>query len=605
MKIIVKDNNFLQKIPCNSGVYRFLDEEERVLYVGKALDLKKRIKSYFNKSGELSPRISLMVTKICFIEVTLTENEMLALHLENNLIKSLKPKYNIIFRDDKSYPLIRLSKHKFPRIESYRGKVNPHDKSFGPYANSQAVKRSIDIIQKLFKLRTCSDSFFNNRTRACILGQIDRCSAPCVNLINEKDYSKSVNYAESFLKGNYKDILSILTQQMEKFSEQEEYEKAAITRDQISMLHNLGEGDVLANSKLDNNNLLIIKEENNIVHLYIISIISGKYVNDRHLTYKNTGNKITEILESFLTSNYLNINNRNNIKSVLIEKPFFLLLNDDFKLLFKRAFNIKLKSYTKNQNNIKQLYKMGEMNLNKIIDKEYGDFSTSLLDLGQLLSLKNINRIECYDVSHNHADNIIGSMVVFENNKIDNSLYRIFNIPKEMGANDIKSLEYIVNRRLKNTELRVPEVIIVDGGKNQFNRIKNLLVDKHFYDKIRLVGIYKGIGRNPQLDSIIIENIKKGILILKYQGNEKIFKIIQYMRDEAHRFAITRHRKKQVAKMAVSSLDEIENIGVVKKKQLLAYFGSIKNIADAKIEELCLVKGIGLKLANIIYSYFH
>jgi excinuclease ABC subunit C len=605
MEIFVNKLDFIKTLPVQPGVYRFYAKDEldtnnsrvsgELLYVGKAINLANRVKSYFQKSQALSPRISLMIKKIYRIELTITDNEVSALLLENNLIKSLKPKYNIIFRDDKTYPLIRLTKHEYPKIDSYRGK-NTGDNYFGPYPNFYAVRYTIDTIQNLFKLRTCSDNFFNHRSRPCMLYQIKRCTAPCVGYVNAEEYANQVALAVRFLHGDYKQIVADLNQQMNMAAESLEFELAANIRDKIGLLQQLRQDQIINNHKQPiNADVVLAKSHGAKLFVYLINLRQGIYSGDCNFVLPSPDDDQCGILKVFLEGYYLE---RQAVNTIYVDMD----LDSEFLQIFTAATKIKVTG--KMPAEVKRLYiSMGQVNLNKVIDgaSQNSQLSLAAERLAQILNLDNINRIECIDISHNRGTNAMASLVVYENSKIDNSKYRRYTLPDSVGGDDLLGIRTMLERRLKAQSLTLPEVIVVDGGINQFNLVKNILIAHGLCDKIRVVSIYKGERRDPKFDRVIIDQK----LILEAAGEPVVFKLLQNLRDEAHRFAITGHRKKQVKSMTGSGINEIANIGNVKKRILIARFGSIRGIANASIEDLRQTNGIGDRLAKNIYYHFH
>lgn len=593
MKLNILEENFLKLLPKSPGVYRFYDIDNNLLYVGKAINLSNRVKSYFRKQNDTSPRISLMVRKIYFIEITITENEVSALILENNLIKNLKPKYNIIFRDDKTYPLIRLSQHKFAKIDYYRGKINSAYSYFGPYPNAASVRETIDTVQKIFKLRTCTDSFFANRARPCILFQIKRCTAPCVGKVNELDYALQVSLATDYLQGNFADIVDKLTKKMYVASDSLDFELAAGFRDKIGLIREMQASQIITKHDMPlKADLLIHEVIANKLYVYIIIIRNGMYIGDTHFILDVVDDNWMHSLEVFLESYYLS---GRNTESVIVEASF----NKEFKTFLQKALNIKLESQM--TGNVQKLFAMGRVNLQKIIESGSNYLVEGASVLAQLVGISKINRIECIDVSHNHGDDAVAGVVVYENGVIDNSKYRKYNLSKEVNGNDILAMELVLKRRLSNQDLLLPDVFLVDGGRLQFEIVKNIVSEYDLCGKIKVVAIFKGEHRNPKFDRLILENGK----IVSYSEEPIVFKLLQGLRDEAHRFAITGHRKKQAKKMSSSAVEDIPNVGLAKRKALIAHFGSVKNIANANVEDLQKVTGIGALLANQIYLYFH
>jgi len=595
MRILVSlDNLFLQQIPHSPGVYRYYSADELLLYVGKALDLHKRVKSYFQKKIDLSPRIGLMVSKIHSIELTVTENETSALLLESNLIKSLKPKYNIIFRDDKSYPYIKISTHQYPLIEYFRGKPQARDTLFGPYPNPYVVRENLDLLQRLFKLRTCTDGSFANRSRPCMLYQVNLCCAPCVAKVSSAEYAEYVKYAKDFLSGSFNELVTKLSQQMYQFAEQLEFEQASSLRDKIGLIRELQHKQIVSDSNLPiNADILLTREYNQQLFIYLIIIRNGLYVGDKHFAQRLVDSKEL-ILEAFLESYY---RNEQLTRLIYLDQA----LNSDFNEYFYKIYGLKLVYGFKGR--LAELALMGRKNLEKVIENSHLDniYIDACSKLATLLKVERVNRIECYDTSHNHGSSAVAAMTVYANGKIDHSLYRKFNLNDSINGDDLLALETVLKRRLANKELPVPEVILVDGGKTQLAISKKLIDELGFCDKIKLIAIFKGEQRKAEFDKVIIDTTTE----LTFLDEPLLFKLLQTLRDEAHRFAITGHRKKQQQRMQTSQLEDIAGIGASKRKALIAFFGSATAVANAGIEQLQQVDGVGGELANSIYKHFH
>jgi excinuclease ABC subunit C len=589
MIIDIKQNDFIKQLPSNSGVYRFKDESGLILYVGKAINLYKRVKSYFRNNKLLSPRIQLMVKSIRSIEFTVTNSEHEALILEINLIKSLKPKYNIIFRDDKTYPYIRFTSHEYPRIEYYRGKVTSLDKHFGPYTDSNATKRMIDVIQKIFLIRTCNDIYYNNRVRPCMLYQIKRCSAPCVGYINQSDYSFSIKFAQQFLSGESKFLLEQLQNKMNEFANDLKFEESAKIRDIIFSIKNiLKDQRVNINEKI-NIEVFHYKVIDDLLYVYLIVIKNGIYVNDNYFKIKINDNDIKQSMIILLENIYLSNNNK---KQIYIDMLFNKNQNDYLKNILN-LFIVKSK-----QKFVNRLIELADDNLTKIIDKP--KFIEEWLILKELWNLDSLIRVECIDVSHHQGDSCVASVVVAENGILKNSEYRRYSLNRDFNGNDLMAIEYVVSTRYSKVSI-LPDILLIDGGIMQYNVIKNILSKNIKYDKIKLMAIFKGQHRNPKFDRLIINSEK----ILEVSDSPTMFSFLQVLRDEAHRFAITGHRLKQEKKMSQTSLLEIPGVGVVTKKLLLNHFGNVKSVANASKDDLKAIKGIGDDLSDKIYSFFH
>jgi excinuclease ABC subunit C len=590
---VVPDFSFINQLPDAPGVYRFFGVDGTLLYVGKAISLIKRVRSYFRRDNSISPRISLMVSKIAKIEITVTENEASALILENNLIKNAHPKYNIVFRDDKSYPYIRVSHHQFPLIEYTRRKPDKLADYFGPYPNSFAVKETLELLQRLFKLRTCADAVFANRSRPCMLYQIERCSAPCVDKISKDEYSNLIKNATAFLSGNYSDLIDRMSSDMYAAAELLRFEEASSLRDKIAAIKQVQDKQIItSSSEVVNGDLVTYIEQNGMVFIYLIMLRNGVYIGDKHFEIKIVDE--VNMQEAFVEEYYTS---RQDVAKIYCDFPIDVAFA---KFMFE-ARKIKLQE-AKTNKRIVELFKMAQTNLQIIVDnyKKGTVYDGGAARLSEFLNLK-VNRVECYDTSHHHGSSAVTSMVVYEDGIINNNLYRKFNLPLTINGDDLLALSTVLNRRLMNKTLPLPEVILVDGGKTQLEETKNILEELGFHDKIKAIAIYKGENRKPELDRVIIDTN----LELNYHDEPQLFKLLQALRDEAHRFAITGHRKQQVNKMKHSRLEDIPGIGAQKRKALIAFFGSSQLVAAATVEELCQIKGIGPELANQIYSYFH
>lgn len=595
MRVLVNsDNLFLQEVPHSPGVYRYYAVDESLLYVGKAINLYKRVKSYFQKRLDLSPRIGLMVSKIHSIELTITENETSALLLESNLIKSLKPKYNIIFRDDKSYPYIKISQHQYPLIEYFRGKAQAQDSLFGPYPNPYAVRENLDLLQRLFKLRTCTDSSFANRSRPCMLYQVNLCCAPCVGKASPVEYAEYVKYAKDFLRGDFSDLVTKLSKQMYLFAEELEFEQASNLRDKIGLIRELQNKQIVSDSDIPiNADIILTHEFNQQLFIYLIIVRNGLYVGDKHFSQRLVDIKEL-IVEAFLESYYCS---ERLTRVVYLDQS----LSTEFIGYFSKMYSLRIMNGFKGR--IAELAVMGYKNLERVIENSNLDdiYVNACTKLASLLQLEQVNRIECYDTSHNHGSSAVASMTVYANDKIDHSLYRKFNLSDAINGDDLLALETVLRRRLANKELPIPEVILVDGGKTQLAVSKKLIYDLGFCDKIKIIAIFKGEQRKAEFDRIIIDPT----IELSFQDDPMLFRLLQALRDEAHRFAITGHRKKQIQRMQTSKLEDILGIGASKRKALIAFFGSVAAVANASIEQLQQVDGVGSELANSIYKYFH
>ena len=606
MDILVTQADFLNQLPPDSGVYRFytiadaINPDGKLLYVGKAKNLAKRVQSYFTLHNH-APRITLMVKQIYKIVLTITPDEISALVLESNFIKTLKPKYNIIFNDDKTYPFIRLTAHEFPKLDMFRGTPNQTDMYFGPYTNTLMVKQHLNLLTKLFQLRTCSDQDFNTRVRPCILFSIKRCAAPCVKLTSNIQYRTQIDLATNFLLGKYGNVIKHLTDAMQLCSDNMQFEEAAKIRNQIHQIQQMSNKQIVNNHKQPlSADIIVWHHDNTKTIIYLTLLRHGNYVGDKHFVVNNYSFSLTQVLLSFLHSYYT--------RQQLVQEVFIDYAIDEIEqtLLFQ-AFNLKL--HTRVIPALQHIYSMGTVNLHKIVEQLHAPqkFNQAIERLRTLLDLPVIERIECLDISHHHGSNTVGGLVVYANAIIDHSQYRKYNLTQDkdgdpLRGNDLLAMETVYKRRLSHNDIpNLPNIIVVDGGELQLTHIKNILVELQLYGKIRVLAICKGSNRNPVLDKLLFDD---GRCIL-YHDEIDVVQFIQALRDEAHRFAITGHRKQQIKKLVQPRLQDIANIGVKKCQALLAYFGSYKNVAQASIAELEQANGIGKTLATKIYQHFH
>ena len=620
------------------GVYRFFDEAGQILYVGKARNLKKRVSSYF-QSKQLSPRIALMVGKISRYETTVTRTETEALILENNLIKELAPPFNILFRDDKSYPYVMLTGHQFPRLASYRGKIDKRNHYFGPFPNSWAVRNSVQILQKVFRLRTCEDSVFKNRSRPCLLHQIHRCSAPCVGRLSVEQYGQDVAQATRFLEGDHSRVLSELEKEMHAHSEAMEFEMAAVLRDRIADLSSVlqqqsmdtvaeGEGDV---------DVIAVAQMEGMVCVNLAMVRGGRHLGDR--AYFPKGLRTTsgelpspsEILEAFIAQHYLEENidgvasgaTTNLIPPVLVLNHALQSISDDVSKLsdippedlhelLNAQAGRKIAFLHQPQGQRRHWLAMAEGNAKIALTKRLVETGGQLararaladilaLDLESLEQL----RIECFDVSHTSGEATQASCVVYAKNAMQSSEYRRFNIADITPGDDYAAMRQVLQRRYANfQELpvdKIPQVILIDGGKGQVEMARQVF-SEFGMDVGLIVGVAKGEGRKVGLETLIFAD---GRPALELGIDSAALLLVAQIRDEAHRFAITGMRAKRAKARTVSRLEEIEGIGAKRRQKLLARFGGLKGVANASIEEIASVEGVSLTLAEQIYRQLH
>ena len=601
--------NKLENITNRPGIYQYLNSKNEIIYIGKAKNLKKRISSYKNSSS-LSNRIQRMVYQINNIETITTKTEAEAFLLESNLIKKFKPKFNIVLRDDKSLPYILIStKNKWPQILKHRGRQKNIGTYFGPYPSAGAVDKTINSLQKAFLIRSCTDSFFKARNRACLLYQIKKCSAPCVKKINENDYLDLSNQTILFLKGKNKKIQSNLNNKMRVYSLKKKYEKAADLRDRIKALNQIQEKQSINISYIGDADVISIKKKNFKACIQVFYFRGGNNLGGRYYFPRHEENEKEEnILQSFLGQYY---SDKVVTKLILINKKIperNLLIN---ALNKKSEYKINIETPLKGQKKI--VVNDAEKNAEKELDKKFDEQKNNLSFLKKIkfvFKLKKIPKtIEIYDISHISGEFAVGAMVSFNKNGFIKNNYRKFNIKGTFKrkkilskSDDYSSIYEVLNRRLKKDSKTIlyPDLMIIDGGKGHFNTALNILKNLNLEKKIELASIAKGENRNEGNENFYINNDNK----IKFNSNDKTLFFLQRLRDEAHRFAITSHRTRR-SKINKSILDEIEGIGPNKKRDLLKYFGSSEQIKIANINEIQKVKGINKNVAKKIYNFFH
>ncbi|MFZ9390285.1 MAG: excinuclease ABC subunit UvrC [Polynucleobacter sp.] len=617
-------SNDLKGLPGLPGVYRFFDESGHILYVGKAKDLKRRVSSYFQKKNH-SPRIERMVKRIIRFEITITRTETEALILENNLIKEYNPPFNILFRDDKSYPYLMLTGHDFPRLASYRGKVDRRHRYFGPFPNSWAVRNSVQILQKVFRLRTCEDTVFRNRSRPCLLHQIHRCSAPCVGKLSKEQYALDVGQALRFLEGNHQVVLAELEKEMEKYSTAMEFEMAAVIRDRIADLSNIlqqqamdtvaeGEGDV---------DILAAAEIDGQICVNLAMVRGGRHLGDR--AYFSKSNRafadepidLQNILETFIQQHYLSTDSSSELAVIT---PPVMITNVPLKgeraevicqaLLDRSARPISFLYQPQGQR--KHWLAMAEGNAKIALLRRIAEAGGQLARVRALTDVLGIDleqldqlRIECFDISHTSGEATQASCVVFAKNELQASEYRRFNITGITAGDDYAAMQQVLQRRYAHFQEipvdKVPQLVLIDGGKGQVEVARKVFSELGI-DIGLIVGVAKGEDRKVGLETLIFADEREPI---RLGLDSQALMLIAQIRDEAHRFAITGMRAKRAKARTVSRLEEMEGIGAKRRQKLLARFGGLRGVANATVEELASVEGISQTLAEQIYRQLH
>ncbi|MES2883208.1 MAG: excinuclease ABC subunit UvrC [Pseudomonadota bacterium] len=620
---VFDSRSFLQQLSSAPGVYRMVGSQGELLYVGKAKNLKKRVSTYFLRaSGDA--RIEAMVSQIARVEVTLVHTEDEALILESNLIKELNPKYNIVYRDDKSYPYVRISAHAFPRIGYYRGAKTGEHRYFGPFPSAGAVKETLYTLQKLFKLRPCRDNFFAHRQRACLQHQIKRCSAPCVNLISKEDYAADIKKATRLLEGKADALAADLTVEMEQAAEALAFEKAAALRDQIAALKRVRESRALTGGAEDLDVVCVATHQSTSC-VVVMSVRDGMNLGHRsHFPRHAAHVAAEELLESFLSQHYLDQ-----------PAPPEILVSHDIgeEAMLEGALGSRAGrrvSICLPQRGAKvRLLEMAQATAAQALSTrlvEAASMDDRLLELQRALDLEHPpKRMECFDISHTQGEKTVASCVVFNEDGPLKSAYRKFNIETEQrgqgasnqvlgealpvttaitAGDDYAAIHQAVKRRyarIKNGEVAAPDVLFIDGGLGQLNAALEALDELEISD-LKVVAIAKGPTRKPGLEELILPDRE---LPLRLAPDSPALHLIQRIRDEAHRFAITGHRAARDKARVTSSLEDIEGLGPARRRALLNAFGGLSEVKRASIDALAKVEGINTALAERIYSRFH
>ena len=599
----------IDQSPSSSGIYKMLNEKEEIMYVGKAKNLQNRLKSYLN-TNNLSNRIRRMVSRISNIEVIITETEKEALLLEANLIKKLKPPFNILLRDDKSFPYIFINhEQEFPQISKHRGKQKYKGKYFGPFATINSLNYTLKILQKVFLLRSCDDTIFQNRSKPCLLYQIERCSGPCVDYtLSKKEYLQSVKNAEHFLSGQHSNLQEELSSKMDEESKSLNYEKAASYRDKIVALTQIQSQQNINLYDVKNTDVISISRKGNKSCVQVFIYRSGQNWGNRSYFPKHSDEVETyEILERFIVDFYTRYSPP---KNVLLNLPIknSSLIETSLKSIYNYKTSFFVPKKGKKLDIVNYASRNSELALKNHIAQSHSD-KENLSQLSKVLNItKKIKRVEAYDNSHLSGKNAVGAMIVYSEEGFEKKSYRKFNIDssKVKLGDDYGMMRHVLERRfskeaIKNSKKyeKLPDLLVIDGGKGHYDLAREILETKGL-NEMELITIFKGEGRKESLDQIIYKNKKNFI-----DKNTPSFFFIQRIRDESHRYAIGAHKAKRKREMHASELEPIEGLGRSRRKLLLNHFGSVKNIKNASAQDMMKVRGISKLLSEKIYAYFN
>jgi len=600
--------NYLTHLTSRPGIYQMLNQSDEIIYVGKAKNLKKRVSSYFQKQDH-PPKTKVMVAQIADIQVVITGSENEALILENQLIKKYRPRYNVIFRDDKTYPYIFLSDEKYPRLSIHRGRQNRKGDYFGPFTGSTAARYSISLMQKLFAIRQCENSVFNYRSRPCLQYQIKRCSGACVDKISFDDYQKDVELVRLFYRGQNESVVGELTTRMNAASGNLDFEKAANFRDQIVNLRRVLEKQSVNNlnaNRTSDIDIIAVKSQEKTAVVFLLHVRNGLVQGSKQFFPKMPADTTdVEILQSFINHYYPH--NQNEIPHEIVTS----IELDNAESLAKLMSNInerKVKISHQVKTNKAAWLQMANNNIEQLLQSKLlarSHLQKRMQTLMNELSLDKLPlRMECFDISHFQGEETVASCVVFEQGQAKKSDYRRFNIKDVAKGDDYAAIEQAVRRRferLVKEQAKLPDLLIIDGGKGQLNQAQKVLEELDL-PQVTLISVAKGSDRKVGMEQIFFPS---EAIARRLEEDSSGLHLIQAIRDEAHRFAITGHRGKRDKKRKTSTLEGIAGVGAKRRKAIIQYFGGLQEVKRAGVEDLKQVEGINAGLAEIIYDFLH
>ncbi|MBK4987775.1 excinuclease ABC subunit UvrC [Pseudomonas sp. S36] len=596
---------FLATCSGRPGVYRMFDADARLLYVGKAKNLKKRLASYFRKTG-LAPKTSALVGRIAQVETTITANETEALLLEQNLIKQWRPPYNILLRDDKSYPYVFLSDGEFPRLGIHRGAKKAKGRYFGPYPSAGAIRESLSLLQKAFSVRQCEDSYYANRTRPCLQYQIKRCKGPCTNLVTPEEYAEDVRHSVMFLEGRSQQLGNELNAEMERAAMALNFEKAAELRDQIGLLRRVQDQQYIEGGTGDVDVIAaFVNPGGACVHM--ISVRGGRVLGSKNF-FPQVGieEDVAEVMAAFLSQYYVGNPER--------ELPGELIVNvvhEDFVTITEALHALRGRELTishRVRGTRARWQQLAVTNAEQALNARLANrqhMAARFDALAEVLGLDEVpQRLECYDISHSSGEATVASCVVFGPEGPVKSDYRRFNIEGVTAGDDYAAMHQALTRRygrIRDGEGKLPDVLLVDGGKGQLNMARDVMQELGF-SELTLLGVAKGVTRKAGFETLYLNDVHHEFTL---KGDSPALHLIQQIRDEAHRFAITGHRARRGKARRVSSLEDVAGVGPKRRRDLLKHFGGLQELNRASVDEIAKAPGISKKLAESIYASLH
>ncbi len=595
---------FLRTLTHRPGVYRMLDEKHKVIYVGKARDLKKRVSSYFNRTHD-AVKTEAMMARVARVEVTVANTEAEALILENSLIKQHKPRFNILLRDDKSYPYIHASTdHDYPRLKFHRGPRRKKGRYFGPYPSTSAVRQTLSELEKLFMIRNCSESFFRNRSRPCLQYQIKRCTAPCVNLISKQQYARDIDAAIQFLEGKNRSVVDTFVERMEEASMLQDYEQAARFRDQISKLKEIEARQLVKRTSSMDLDILGFASNGAMHCVTVIFIRNGSVIGSRdHFPRLQGETDKQKILNAFAAQYYLD---GDAPREIIVETA--IEDGDLLQQMLTERLGHKVQIRSRVRGDRLRWLQMARTNAEQGLNLRVASNATikrQFVALGEALGLDETpQRLECFDVSHTSGEATVASCVVFNTAGPLKSDYRRFNLKPDSAGDDYAAMAEALRRRytrVKRGEVPMPDVLFVDGGKGQLSEAVKVLGELEL-DWLNVVAVAKGPSRRPGAEQLFRPGDSRPISLA---ADSSALLLIQQIRDEAHRFAITGHRQQRAKARRTSRLEQIPGLGPKKRRELLRQFGGLQGVNAAGVDDLIEVRGISRKLAETIYNALH